>query len=441
MRLSMMLVWLLASGIGAAQAAPLTLSDAWQRLQSASDLLKAEQLATDRARSEREVAGALGHPQLALSGTYAYLDDPIALDLNPALPGFPIPIPTLPLTERDIYRASLVGSWPIYAGGRIQAAQAVKQAELEVRLQEQEIQRRERFTVLVERYFGLQLASQNLALHQSQVAALERHLTNAEKLEGQGQIASVERMNAAVAVDQARIARAQAERQHSLAQRALDSLLQLSQVAPATRDAIPDAPPTLAQLQQGMARSHPALALFDAKTRQAQGSIAAERGRYKPEVGLFGSYTLAEDNSILSELEPEWLVGVRVRVPLFSNDGRGDRVRAAKSAELEARHRKAQTEQDLELLLASQYANLEQARYELNALDSAERLARENRRLRELAFRQGLGTSLEQVDADQRLMEVQLGKARARYQYLVALAQVTTLGGDLEQMINWMEPQ
>ena len=190
----------------------------------------------------------------------------------------------------------------------------------------------------------------------------------------------------------------------------------------------------------GNHRCHPALALFDAKTRQAQGSISAERGRYKPEVGLFGSYTLAEDNSVLSELEPEWLVGIRVKVPLFSNDGRSDRVKAAKSAEMEARHRKAQTEQDLKLLLSSQYANLEQARYELNALDSAEQLARENRRLRELAFRQGLGTSLEQVDADQRLMEVQLGKARARYQYLMALAQITTLGGSMDQMIEWMGP-
>ncbi|MBY6187251.1 TolC family protein [Marinobacter hydrocarbonoclasticus] len=440
MRLPVTLAMLLALLANPAQAAPMTLSDAWQRLQSASDLLKAEQLATDRARAERDVAGDLGLPQLSLSGTYAYLDQPIELDLNPALPGLPFPLPSLPLTEREIYRASLVGSWPIYAGGRIQAAQAVKQAELDARAQEQEIKRRERFTVLVERYFGLQLATQNVTLRESQVAALEKHLGNAKKLEEQGQIAAVERMNAAVAVDQARIALAQAERQRDLAQQALDSLLQLDQVQPVTRNTLPQQTPALGQLQQSMLAGHPALALFDAKTRQARGSIDAERGRYKPEVGLFGSYTLAEDSSVLSELEPEWLVGVRVKVPLFTNDGRSDRVKAAKSAEMEARHRKAQTEQDLKLLLSSQYANLEQARYELNALDSAEQLARENRRLRELAFRQGLGTSLEQVDADQRLMEVQLGKARARYQYLVALAQITTLGGSMEQMIDWMGP-
>ncbi|MBY5922488.1 TolC family protein [Ferrimonas balearica] len=440
MKLPLTLALTLTLMAGAAKAAPLTLSDAWRQLQSASDLLKAEQLATDRARAERDVTQDLGLPQLSLSGTYAYLDDPIALDLNPALPGLPFPLPTLPLTERDIYRASLVGSWPIYAGGRIQAAQAVKQAELDVRTQEQEIKRRERFTLLIDRYFGLQLAAQNADLRQSQVAALEKHLSNAEKLEQQGQIASVERMNAAVAVDQARVALAQAVRQRDLAQQALDSLLHLQQVEPVTQDSLPQQTPMLGELQRNMMATHPALALFDAKSRQARGSIESERGRYKPEVGLFGSYTLAEDNSILSELEPEWLVGIRVKVPLFSNDGRSDRVKAAKSAELEARHRKAQTEQDLKLLLSSQFANLEQARYELHALDSAEQLARENRRLRELAFRQGLGTSLEQVDADQRLLEVQLGKARARYQYMVALAQISTLGGSMEQMIEWVGP-
>ncbi|MBW3165817.1 TolC family protein [Ferrimonas balearica] len=440
MRHPLTLALLLAVMAGPVSAAPLTLAEAWTRLQSASDLLKAEQLATDRAQAERDVAGDLGLPQLSLSGTYAYLDDPIELDLNPSLPGLPFPLPVLPLTEREIYRASLVGSWPIYAGGRIQAAQAVKQAELDARMQEQEIKRRERFTVLVDRYFGLQLASQNAALRQSQVAALEKHLGNAKKLEQQGQIAAVERMNAAVALDQARIALAQAVRQRDLAQQALDSLLQQQDVEPLTHDSLPEQAPARGPMERQMLSGHPALALFDAKTRQAQGSISAERGRYKPEVGLFGSYTLAEDNSVLSELEPEWLVGIRVKVPLFSNDGRSDRVKAAKSAEMEARHRKAQTEQDLKLLLSSQYANLEQARYELNALDSAEQLARENRRLRELAFRQGLGTSLEQVDADQRLMEVQLGKARARYQYLMALAQITTLGGSMDQMIEWMGP-
>ncbi|GAA4901744.1 TolC family protein [Ferrimonas pelagia] len=432
-----LLAMLLSMGlIGPVSAESISLAQAWQQVDDSSALLAAERQVEARALAERRAAGALGGPSLSLGATYLNMEKPLGLDVNGLVPGLPISVPSLDLTEREIYRTSLRGSWPIYAGGRIQAAQAVKDAELDAQRQQVEIQRRERFNLLVQRYYGVLLAQRNAELREAQVSARRTHQRHADLLAEQGQIAEVERLNAQVAFDQARLGYASAQRQVQLAQQALDSLLQLNDSQPRAYRATTLALPEIAPLRRDMLSAHPALRLFDAKQRQAKGAIAAEKGRYKPELGLFGSYTLAEDSSVLSELEPEWFVGVRFTMPIVTNDGRSGRLQAARSAELEVRHRRAQTEQDLRLLLDSQYQAMEQAAFEYETYASSIALASENRRLRQLAFQQGLATSVELVDADQSLLAAQLGQAQAQYHYLTASAQVMTLAGQMTQFIE-----
>ncbi|QIZ77904.1 TolC family protein [Ferrimonas lipolytica] len=422
-------------------AKPLSLDEAWQQLDNDSALLAAERQASKRAEGARDAAADLGLPSLDLSGSYVQLEKPLRLEIDEQLAtpigALPIDI-ALDLTERQIYRTSLTGAFPIYAGGRIEAAQKIKQAELEASMQQVEIRRRERFNLLVQRYYGVVLTKQNLDLRQQQVDARKTHFDHATLLEQQGQIAAVERLNAQVALDNAKVEAKSAQHQVKLAQYALNSLLQQA-VEPTPYQRALVVPP-LAPLEQRVGNEHPALLLFDAKQRQAKGAIAAEKGRYKPSLGLFGSYTLAEDNSILSHLEPEWFVGIRFSMPIFANDGRSGRLRAARSAELEARYRRQQTKQDLLLLLQSQHQAVEQAAYEYQAYASTVELATENRRLRQLAFQQGLATSLQLVDADQSLTAAQLARAQAQYHYLVALAQVVSLGGNFEPLLigtNW----
>jgi outer membrane protein TolC len=77
-----------------------------------------------------------------------------------------------------------------------------------------------------------------------------------------------------------------------------------------------------------------------------------------PTVFLYGNYTLYKDDSIFSQAEPDWLVGVGVKIPLLSRNGRSGKIEAAKSAQLKARYTRAQTQQDLNLLLEKNYRDL-----------------------------------------------------------------------------------
>jgi len=181
---------------------------------------------------------------------------------------------------------------------------------------------------------------------------------------------------------------------------------------------------------------HPALKLLQAKEAQAQGLIKVEKGSYYPTVFLYGNYTLYEDDSLFAKMEPDWMLGVGVNIPLLSRDGRSGKVEAAKSALLQARYTKAQTQQDLNLLLEQSYRQLLQAQDEVVSLNTSLSLAQENKRLRDIAFKQGLSTSIEKVDAELKLTAVETQQLGAQYRYIQSYARLMAISGQLDEFIG-----
>jgi len=273
------------------------------------------------------------------------------------------------------------------------------------------------------------------------VASLEKHYSHAEKLEQQGQIARVERLNAQVALDQAKVDLGSAKRRHEMALIALSRLLHQTDIATKSPLFMAPSSPSLPQLTELTLKQHPALRLLEAKETQAQGLVDMEKGKYFPTVFLYGNYTLYEDDSLFSKVEPDWMVGVGVKVPLLSRDGRSGKVQAAKSALLQARYTKAQTRQDLSLLVDQSYRQLLQAEEEVNALNSSLALAEENLKLRELAFNQGLSTSIDRVDAELKLSAVRTKQLAAQYRYVQAYARLMAVSGQLDEFIGRSDKQ
>ncbi|MGI2259877.1 TolC family protein [Shewanella sp. GXUN23E] len=436
------------------QAQTVSFGEAWQQLQTVSDKLKADEAQVSRAEALKRGGDALDYPTLGISGTYTHLDKPVELDLrdlNPlaSLNGgqLPVPIPpalgglleslpmVTPFTEQDIFRASLQALWPIYTGGKISAAQSIQKAQVAEQQQAAELAKRDLFTTLVDRYYGVIVTHKAWQTQQALVDALDEHLQHAIKLEAQGQIAKVERLNAEVAVANAKVNAASAMRQYQMAQIALSRMLHQQQSEPDSPLFMLPADPSLPQLTQLTLAQHPALKLLEAKEAQAQGLVDVEKSQYLPTVFLYGNYTLYEDDSLASQMEPDWLVGVGIKMPIISNSGRGDKVEAAKSALLQARYTKAQTRQDLSLLLDQSFRQLEQAREEVSSLNTSLALAEENLRLRELAFNQGMSTSIERVDAQVKLTAVQTQQLAATYRYVQAYARLMAVSGQLDEFI------
>ncbi|MDL3984686.1 TolC family protein [Shewanella xiamenensis] len=437
----------------AAYAQPSSFTEAWQQVLKVSDKLQAQSQEVNRAKGEQEAGESLNLPSLSLNGSYTHLEKPIELDLrdlNPLASGsLPLPpelggilasIPgslfVTPFTEQDIFRASLQAMWPIYTGGQITAAQGIHAAMVAEKQQELQLATRDLFTQLVDRYYAVDVTQSLVSTQTELVASLTKHVDHALVLEREGQIAKVERLNAQVALDNAKVNLGSARRQHEMAVIALSRMLQRSDVSTNSPLFVLPQAPSLGDLTQMTLNQHPALKLLEAKEAQANGLVSLEKGKHHPTVFLFGNYTLYEDDSLFSKVEPDWMVGVGVKVPLLSRDGRSGKVEAAKSALLQARYTKAQTRQDLSLLLDQSYRQLLQAEEEFKALNTSLELATENLRLREIAFNQGLSTSIDRVDAELKLSAVKTQQLGASYRYVQAYARLMAISGQLDEFIG-----
>ncbi|WP_325894759.1 TolC family protein [Grimontia sp. NTOU-MAR1] len=441
---------------GIANADPMSFQQAWQSVLTRNDSIAAERANVQRAEHMRNAASAHHLPSISLSGNYTRLDQDVELKPSQlahhmnggdALGQLAASVPqlgalmgnldnllTTTLADRDIYTSSIRAIWPIFTGGRILAAQDIANAQRDEASYLMQMAQQAKFEDLSKVYFATVLAEQVLHTRIDVEQGLATHLDHAKKLEEQGQIARVERLQAEVSYDKAKTERRKAERDLEITQAALQTLVKSnSPVTPSSALFTQENVPAMAPFMRKTLADYPGLKVLDAKRHQADGLINLERGKFYPQVYLYGNYNLYEGDSLTAELAPDWAVGVGVSIPLIDNGGRSDKVKAAHSKALQVQHLRAQAEQDLSLLIEKTWREAGQALEEYQGLDSSIALARENLRLREKAFAQGLSTSLDVVDAELYLASIKTQQLAASYQYVLSLSRLLAVSGEMNR--------
>ncbi|EGQ9500666.1 TolC family protein [Vibrio cholerae] len=433
-----------------AHAAPLSFQEAWDLLQQQNNSLAAQRANVERYTHLKDATQNLNLPSVSVGANFTRLDQDVTLSvkqiadstsgINPSLLHLIAPLASAKstITERDIFTSSIRAIWPIFTGGRITAAQdaaAGKEDEAQSQLA-MEIQAR--YEDLAKYYFSVVLAKEVLATRIAVEEGLTQHRDNALKLEQQGQIAHVERLQADASLDKAKVERKKAQKTLDIAQSALTQILGATEtVEPSGMLFINTSlPPMHAFIEQTL-NTYPGLSLLDAKEKQASSLIKAEQGKYYPEVYLYGDYSLHEDDSLASQMKPDWLVGVGVNIPLIENSGRSEQVKAANSAVNQVRYLKAQAKQDLSVLVEKTYLEAEQALEEVTGLNSSLNLAQENLRLRQKAFSQGLSTSVDVVDAELYLASIRTQQSLASFNYLISLNKLLALSSEMSSFSTY----
>ncbi|ADV86670.1 TPA: TolC family protein [Vibrio vulnificus] len=443
----LLMIGLLSSSISlACQAAPITFQQAWQLLQENNHSLAAQRANVESQQHMQSATSSLNLPSISVGANYTRLDTDvtvsgqqlldstgqhISLPLPPAIIGA-LANTTSTITERDIFTSSIRAIWPIFTGGRISAAQAAAEGKTDEARSQLSMETQARYEDLSKYYFSVVLAKEVLQTRQAVEQGLTQHRDFAIKLEKQGQIAHVERLQAEASLDKAKVETRKAQSNLDIAQSALSKILaQNDMVEPAEGLFINQHLPPLTAFTEQTLATYPGLDLLSAKEKQASALIKAEKGKYYPEVYLYGDYSLYEDDSLASEMKPDWLVGVGVNIPLLENTGRSDKVKAANSMVSQVQSLKAQAKEDLSVLVQKTYLEAQQAIDEVIGLESSIRLAKENLDLREKAFNQGLSTSLEVVDAQLYLASVETQQSAARFRYLLSLTKLLALSSEM----------
>lgn len=433
-------------------AQTVSFDQAWQALLQNNDGLAAERAGVEQAQLKEDASGALNLPSITLSANYTRLDDDVTISPSDLADSTAVGASSLThafdnmltstLLEKDIFTSSIRAIWPIFTGGRISAAQDIAAAQSEEAQYLLAMKQQGKFEDLSKYYFGVVLAEKVLIARQEVEQGLKEHFDHARKLQAQGQIARVETLQAQVAYDKAMVDRKKAQNDVKIAQMALTRLIKApSPAQPSTKLFTNESLPQMQGFLDKTLMTYPGLNILDAKEKQAKGLVKVEKGKYYPEVYVYGNYNLYKDDTLVSETSPDWLVGVGVSIPIVDNSGRSDKVGAAHSAIKQVTHLRAQAQQDLSLLVDKTYREANQALEEYNGLSSNQTMAQENIRLQTKAFSQGLSTSLDVVDAQLYLSQIKTQRAAAAYQYVLSLSRLLAVSGEIDSFKRYQQYQ
>ena len=435
-----------------ALAAPMDFGTALQHMAASSDRLAASRQAVDSAAWQRRAVESLGGLSVSLTGAaYAYNAN-LDVDLNPlsqALPGIASQLPpqlggmvaqlphlpasyTLNRHKTDV-TASVNAVYPLYMGGIDNAARGLADARTREAQADNARVSDELASLLVQRYFGAQLADRAAVLRETALQSIEKHDVAAQKMLDAGVIAKVERLQARSALEDARKNARKARDDADLATTALTRTARAEERVQPTSPLFVNSQPVQPLdyfIDAALAR-HPGLEKVAAKKAQASQLHAADEALRRPQVFAFGQRQIKSGNA-------DWVAGIAVRWTLWDSIDRKALAASSQAQVEQAERTGAQARSDIALLVEKNWLALEQARRQYFAQQAGVDLSAEVLRLREAGLREGTSTTLDLIDAQLNNAKVQTERAQAAHDYVLALAALLESSGLSDEFANYM---
>lgn len=441
-----------ASSAAPSATAPMGFGDARVLLHERADIMAADRAEIARAESEAEAAKSLSGPKVAMDVKQVWGTKTVDLGIDTGLGqlsglgvhGQIISSLAQKYNHVDIHfkediggpRAAVTATLPIYTGGLITAQQNALNHKVSETRADRDMRENTLDAELAARYWGVQLARSVAALHRSVLEDQNEELRRAKRFEQKGLIAKVERLAVEVARDNAKRTLVSAESDVGVAEAELmrqlreTSLPELSSpLFVLTGDL-----GTLDQWQNRADTQSPAIRKMNALRAQAGEGISAAEASFKPKVYAFGTKNLIKHYLTLPE--PDWMAGVGVTFTLWDNHDRFDKLNAARSVVTKAEAARSEAKNQVATAVEVAFLRVMQAREEFELTGSTVELARENLRLREASFAEGLSNAVDVDTARTKLTGAEVARRAAAYKFVVSWAMLHASAGAMPDFVN-----
>lgn len=467
---------------------PLSFESALEKSFLQNETIIQARLHQKEQESKLKSARTLRVPQVSLSASYMMLSDDIAIDMSDIresitplysvmanygnFSGVPNPdpntAPMLPILPDDIstnaVRQQLADGlakiessdwnsviqqknfgvlstnvvWPIFTGGKINAANKAAKIELEEASIKEQQAINSVYNQLTERYFGLVLAAQAKEVRMEVYKSMELHLFEAEKLFEEGMISKAELLHAQLHFAQADRELKKSLREYEVISKSLKSTLSEDDDV----EFIPITPlfytteVESADFFKECAKANNAiLQQISSKQQLAQQGTRAERSSYMPTVAAIGNYNIADYQ--LAHATPKYMAGVTLSWKIFGGGSTYNKTKSAKLVEEQASQAHSRVSRDIETGIEKYHQELFMALEQLEELEKSKEFATEYYRIRHQAFVEGMATSTEVIDASLALTKNKIDKLQAAYQFDMALIKLLDLAGIPQEFTNY----
>ena len=409
------------------------------------------------AQQERRAAIGLRMPQINVTGAYAYMAKDIGFDFNdmkgPAkdlagkiLGSGMITDPTIIQGIQGLLNPMMNADWflkvqdqslgfvggevtlPIWMGGKINAANRAAKINEKSAVEQGNQTRNALISELVERYFGLALATQVVEVRQQVVEGVRKHLQDAIALEKNGMIAQSERLYVAFKMAEAERELANAKLQAETIASALSNTLgREKEWQPVTAMFILANVEELDYYQDLAQIRNPLLSQVSLKRQLAEEGIRAQRANFLPQVAAIGGGSFY--NYQVAGLVPRWAVGVGVNIKIFDGLNREYKYSAAKQTARRVGELQNKAGKDISVLVEKLYNQLMNYRNQMTSIDASIAFAEEYLRMKNAAFLEGMSSSSDLIDAELNLAGIRTERLQAAYNDDLLRAQLLEAAG------------
>lgn len=433
------------------QGQSLSLEEAMGLMQSQNSKMKALQLQEEAEHYKHNQHLALRLPVIGLSAMATHINDELVLDLtkerNMAAGLLQLPNPAMlgdwrkVLQKKNMLSVDVHMMYPIFTGGKINAA--LKASELKSQIKHSEIAKVQNvmYSTLVEHYFKSRLAEAAVAVRTEAMELSKTHFQDAEKLEANGMIAQVEKMQAAAALADAKRLLLAAEQDEDLAKTALCGLLRAEQCefSLSTDLFISAHLKPLSYYEEEAMRHQPDMEVLQLKADLAKQGVKASKSGYLPTVSLVGAKHVYTENVPLQD-DLDWFLGVGVQYTLFNGFKQHNKLKEAKVVQESIVLFQEQAQKDIATLVKSYYQEMEKQKQLAEVLQQDLSFAQELMRVRQKAFAEGFAKSTDVVEASLYVASIKLKYLQALCNYDIALARLLEASGQSADFVQYVHP-
>jgi outer membrane protein TolC len=398
-----------AQPAAAAEVVRLTLAETVERARRHSPRLEALRALSSAADASLRGARAGRLPLVDLQASYERQSNVPELTL--AFPGRPVQtvFPNIP----NDYAARVGVAVPLYTGGRLSGQIAAAEHQMRAAARDVDTAMADVVLEATTAYWTLVTARENERVLTESIASFEADLKQVRDRFEVGLSARNDVLNVQVERDQAELSRLSARNGAAIANEDLVRLLGLAPgstlepAEPATAPALP-AEDVNILVAEAMAQ-RPEIASLRSRAAAAEAEIKVARSARMPQASLTAGYDYARPNPVILPLtdtwNDSWRIGVNVSVRAFDG-GRTSAATAEARARADAARRQLDDlERRIRFDVAARALDLSTRRAALEVAERNLEAARENVRVSQDRYREGLIPASELLDAETRLLQ------------------------------------
>jgi outer membrane protein len=341
----------------------------------------------------------------------------------------------------DNFRSRLDMQWPIYTGGRAQALERAADAERQASGSDVDNARADLRLETTRAFWAVVTAIESVRVVREAVTRSEGQLHDVQARRDAGFLPPNDVLTVQTRLSRQRSLLIEAENQREAARAALSRLIGAPLDASYDLDAVleepapPGAPATGASapgaLQTGATdaiahRADRQALLF--RTTAAEARIDSARAGLFPVIGVGAGVDYARPNPRIFPREaawkPSWDVGVNLTWTLWNWGRTSAEVAEARLQATALRERLAELDTQISLQVRQRQLDLDSARAQVAPATEAVASATEARRVVQARFQSGVATSSDLLDAQQDLLEAELGRTRSLAEVRLAEARL-----------------